>query len=173
MSPLRFAYASLLAVAATTLAPRDARATPDFPMVVQQELELTVITVDPPNGCTLCHTTDVGGSSLRAFGSLLQQYGAQPYDEGSLKQALGEAAQNEPQLIADIKAGKDPNDDSSAGSAHTPEYGCVAGGREAGRRGTDASAWELLALALGVSVAWRKRRRAVCAPALAPSDASQ
>ena len=168
MSPVRIACASLLALAATALAPRDARATPDFPMVVQKELELPAITVDPPNGCTLCHTTDVGGSSLRAFGSLMQQYGAQPYDEGSLKQALGAAAQNEPQLIADIKAGKDPNDDSSAGSAHTPEYGCAAGGQ-----GSAAGAWGGLALALGVSFAWRKRRRPLCAPALAPSDASQ
>ncbi|HEY2511511.1 MAG TPA: hypothetical protein VGI39_11670 [Polyangiaceae bacterium] len=160
----RLALGAVIAVPCALLS-REARATPDFPSVVQQALELEAITIDPPNGCTLCHTSDAGGTSLRTFGSLMQQYGAQPYDEGSLKQALGELGQNEPQLIADIKAGKDPNEDSSAGSAHTPEYGCAAGGQgDAG-----ASEWWAPALALGAAVAWGRRRRACGTPALSAS----
>jgi hypothetical protein len=109
-----------------------ALATPDFPGVVVQALSLPGITIDAPQGCTLCHTTDAGGTSLRPFGHLLQQYGVTPYDEGSLKQALAALEQEQPQLIDDIKQGRDPNDDSGASTGHTPEYGCSLAGPRAG-----------------------------------------
>src|SRR5580704_9489465 len=88
-----------------------ALATPEFPGIVEQVLDLSKITIDPPQGCTLCHTTDSGGTALRTFGALVQQYGAQPYQDNTLKEALAAVEQNQPQLIADIKAGNDPNDD--------------------------------------------------------------
>jgi hypothetical protein len=114
--------AAALAALATLAWPRAAAATPDFPAAVEQDLALPSITVDPPRGCTLCHPTDSGGTELKAFGHLLQQYGAQPYDTASLKQALAQVAIDEPQLVADIKAGRDPSSDTT--TVHTPEYGC-------------------------------------------------
>jgi hypothetical protein len=101
-----------------------ASATPEFPGVVEQTLGLTSLAIDPPQGCTLCHTSDAGGTSLRAFGELLLQYGTQPYEDSTLEQALAEVDQNEPQLITDIKAGRDPNDDPNVAPLPTPEYGC-------------------------------------------------
>jgi hypothetical protein len=100
-------------------------ATPDFPQVVVQDLSLPGITIDPPQGCTLCHPTDAGGTSLSPFGTLVRQDGAAPYDENSLRMALAQIELDEPKLIDDIKAGRDPNTDSSAaGVVHAPEYGC-------------------------------------------------
>jgi hypothetical protein len=132
-----------------------ARATPDFPAVVVKVLDLKAITIDPPQGCELCHTTDSGGTSLRPFGTLLQQYGAQPYQENTLEAALGQVAQNEPELIADIQASKDPNDDTDAASdVHTPEYGCATA---PARVVEQSGSWALL-LALGALGALKIRR---------------
>jgi MYXO-CTERM domain-containing protein len=131
-----------------------ARATPDFPALVVKELGLPGITIDPPQGCTLCHPTDAGGTSLQPFGQLLQQYGAQPYDESSLEQALAEVEQNEPQLVADIKNGRNPNDDAGAADLHSPQYGCALGGH-ASERPTPA----LVALAAIALAGWMRRRR--------------
>jgi hypothetical protein len=117
-----------------------ARATPDFPGVVVDALGLPGITVDPPMGCKLCHPTDAGGTSLQPFGQLLQQYGAQANDEASLRAALALVEQNDPQLIADIKEGRDPNLD--AGNVHTPQYGCGVA-----RRNTAGSLPPIAALA--------------------------
>ena len=100
-----------------------AGATPEFPAVVEKTLDLSKIEIDPPQGCTLCHTTDAGGPSLRTFGLLVQQYGAQPYQDSTLVAALGEVQQKDPQLIADIKAGNDPNEDPAASSLPTPSMG--------------------------------------------------
>jgi hypothetical protein len=100
-------------------------ATPEFPDAVAKDLGLSSITVDPPQGCMLCHPTDAGGTSLRPFGKLLQQYGLVPYNESSLKQALLALEQNEPQLVDDIRAGRDPNEDPRAAIVHAPAYGCA------------------------------------------------
>jgi hypothetical protein len=108
--------------------PSTALATPDFPAAVVRDLALPGITIDAPQGCTLCHTTDSGGTSLDAFGHLLQQNGLQPYDEPSLAQALDRVGQEDPQLVDDIRAGVDPSADAtSTGNVHTPEYGCAIG----------------------------------------------
>jgi hypothetical protein len=145
--------------------PAAARATPDFPAAVVQDLGLPGITVDAPQGCTLCHTTDAGGTSLKEFGHLLQQDGLQPYDEPSLAQALAQVGQEEPQLIDDIRTGVDPSADAAnTGNVHTPEYGCAvarlgaggAGGRGRERGGGPEGAW---AGAASLVVAWLLRRR--------------
>jgi hypothetical protein len=102
-------------------------ATPDFPAVVVRALSLPGITFDPPQGCTLCHPTDAGGTSLSPFGALVRQDGASPYDESSLEQALAQVELDEPQLIDDIKAGRDPSADTGAANVHSPEYGCALG----------------------------------------------
>jgi hypothetical protein len=102
-------------------------ATPDFPAAVVRDLSLPGITIDPPQGCTLCHPTDAGGTTLSPFGTLVRQDGASPYDEGSLQQALAQIELDEPQLIDDIKAGRDPSGDTSSANVHSPEYGCALG----------------------------------------------
>ena len=147
----RYVLSVLLAVSVTWGAP--ALATPEFPGIVEQTLGLTKIEIDPPQGCTLCHTTDSGGTSLRPFGLLLQQDGAQPYQDSTLEAALGAVAQGEPQLIEDIKAGVDPNDDPGISSTPTPSYGCSAS-RAAPTR---SLALSLVAVAVTL-VGWRRRR---------------
>jgi MYXO-CTERM domain-containing protein len=139
--------------------PRVARATPDFPGVVVSTLGLSGITIDPPQGCTLCHTTNLGGTSLRPFGELLLQDGTQPYNESSLKQALAELMASDPKLTEDIKEGRDPNDDVSTGTVYTPEYGCsVAGGG-----GPPFGAWPTL-IAAGLLFARRRSRWVAAGP---------
>jgi len=114
-----------IAVGAVLTWTTSAWATPDFPAVVVQALGLDAgITIDPPLGCTLCHTTDSGGTTLRPFGQLLQQDGCKAYDETSLKLALMQVANDDPQFIADIQGGRDPNTDTNSGNLHSPEYGC-------------------------------------------------
>jgi hypothetical protein len=143
-----------------------ARATPDFPAVVVKTFDLPAIQIDPPQGCELCHTSDSGGTSLRPFGALLLQYGVQPYEETTLEQALGEVEQNEPQLVADIKAGRDPNDDTGSADVHTPEYGCAAAGAPAHGRLAWLAALAPLALTL-------RRRRARRRRPLRPSASAR
>jgi hypothetical protein len=101
-----------------------ARATPEFPQAVVQDLGLPGITVGAPQGCTLCHPTDAGGLSLKPFGQLLLQNGVKPYDPSSLKLALDQVELEEPQLVDDIRAGRDPSSDTT--DVHRPEYGCSA-----------------------------------------------
>jgi hypothetical protein len=154
-----------------TLASGTASATPEFPGVVEQTLGLTSITVDPPQGCTLCHTTDSGGTALRTFGALVQQYGAQPYQDDTLKGALAAIEEREPQFIADIKAGRDPNDDQTASSIPTPSYGCAA----SPLRPRGADGWILALAALAALARIRVRRRPVSrrpgsTPTFSPSE---
>ena len=132
-----------------------AAATPEFPDVVVKTLGLSEITVDPPQGCTLCHTTDSGGTSLRPFGALVQQNGVQPYEDATLEQALGALEQTEPALIADIRAGRDPNDDQSATALPTPQYGCAV----ARAPSSESAGWSLPFLALGSVLGARRARR--------------
>jgi hypothetical protein len=149
-----------VAVAALALAwSGRAAATQDFPGVVKDTLELPAITVDPPQGCRLCHETDEGGAALRSFGKLMQQYGVKPYDEGSLKIALAQLNLDEPRLIDDIRAGRDPNDDTNGqANLHQPEYGCsVSDARGAGSSPTPFAA--LVGLAIAAVASIRRSRR--------------
>jgi hypothetical protein len=128
-----------------------AQATPEFPGVVVQTLGLTKLEIDAPQGCTLCHTSDSGGTSLRTFGQLVQQYGAQPYQDSTLEGALAAVEVKEPALIDDIKAGRDPNDDPTTSSIPTPGYGCSTTGAVA-----RSPWWPGLALA---AFAWARSAR--------------
>lgn len=103
----------------------DAEATPDFPSVVVQQLGLSQVTIDPPSGCKLCHVSEQGGTDLSSFGALLYGYGAQRYNQQSLRQALSEVQTEEPQLIDDVRNGVDPNAAAaSTGNGSGPQYGC-------------------------------------------------
>jgi uncharacterized protein (TIGR03382 family) len=151
----RFVVGGAALAGGLLLWPAKARATPDFPAAVEQDLMLSRITIDPPNGCTLCHPTDAGGTTLKPFGNLLQQYGVVPYNTASLAAALGEVEMNQPQLIADIKAGRDPSPDIN--NVPTPEYGCaVTQSREGSGPG---AAWCVSVALFAVGRARRRARR--------------
>ena len=144
-----------LAVAASIAWAQTSSATPEFPSVVVQTLGLPGVTIDAPQGCTLCHATDSGGTALRPFGLLVQQDGTQPYEDATLEGALAEIAQEEPAFIADIKAGRDPNDDDSVTTPPTPQYGCSLPWHRPPR---GADAWWAIAATVGLIV-WVRRLR--------------
>jgi hypothetical protein len=104
-----------------------ARATPDFPAQVEQCLSLDAgelaAQVDPPCGCHLCHVNGcAGGLPLTDFGTLMQAKGALPLEAAETAcPALNSIQVAYPQLIADIKAGIDPNADIADSG---PRYGC-------------------------------------------------
>jgi hypothetical protein len=144
-------------VMGVTLAwPATGSASANFPSVVESALNLTTITVDPPLGCKLCHTSDNGGlGTLSRFGTLMKQYGAMPGANQSVVQALMLIEQNDKALIDDIKAGKDPNADESAPpSLPSPQYGCSTVGRSA----LGGSAWTVAAMLALVALARAVRR---------------
>ena len=137
-------------------------ATPDFPGVMQQQLDL-------PNAprCTVCHATDAGGSGTvtKPFGVFLVSRGLQPGDEDSLRNALladiGESHfSNGGQWtdVAALKAGDDPN----GGSGPAPAYGCSS-------NASAPSLWTLLLLVGWLSKACRPcGRSATCRPPSSP-----
>ena len=152
MSPRALAIPALFA-AAVALWAAPAPASPSFPATVDAQLMLTktVEEMFPPQGCTLCHLTNAGGqNSFRPFGALVHQYGASMENTNSLKAALVAVQGASPQLIKDIEAGKDPNDDSSQAPLPTPQYGCS----------TTRGAGGAPVIALGLAFLVLRRRRA-------------
>jgi hypothetical protein len=134
----RFAarVAAAAAFVAAIAAPRGAQATETFPADVQTHYGLHAVPVDPPNGCQLCHQSDIGGdpTTLRPFGRLLYtQLGVQPYNDDSLRAALAQLDTQYTNLADDIATGKDPNVDLSGGEGGitnpdpVPMYGCAVG----------------------------------------------
>lgn len=131
-----------LAFIGTLAAAREARATPDFPGMLDEDLKLSPgwveTKVDPPDGCHLCHVNgSQGGTPLTAFGTLMQNDGAVPYEASSTAEAALAAIQAmSPKAITDIENGTDPNSDPTAlGGDPLPAYGCgsVAPGVPTGR----------------------------------------
>jgi len=148
-------------VMGVTLAwPATGSASASFPSVVESALNLTTITVDPPLGCKLCHTSDSGGlGTLSRFGTLMKQYGAMPGANQSVVQALMLVEQSDKALIDDIKAGRDPNaDESAAPSLPSPQYGCSTVGRSTGAGPAWIAAALTALLALGRVVRKAKTR---------------
>jgi MYXO-CTERM domain-containing protein len=121
------AAAAAAALACATFC-ASAEATPEFPGTIDSDLALTktVEATFPPDGCLLCHTTESGGlNQFKPFGTLVHQYGASAYNPNSLKAALTAIQGTTPQLLDDLKAGRDPNLDDSAGpTLPSPQYGC-------------------------------------------------
>jgi len=117
---------SIAVFSIATLWTASAAATPTFPGDVVAQLDLSTVTIDPPQGCKLCHINEAGGDPLTIFGGLLKSFGAVAYSDASLRAALADVQSNYPQLIADIQQGVDPNTDPTIGSRPTPEYGCAA-----------------------------------------------
>jgi len=91
MSKLLTSTYVLVAVAAATLAPRMALATPDFPAAMATDLGVACAPA-----CTVCHTTINGGAGTvtQPFGRQLQIYGLVKYDQASLASALNQMTTN-------------------------------------------------------------------------------
>lgn len=151
----RFILPLALCFAAVTPA-RTARATPGFPAVVAEHLDLPTAP-----SCALCHAgTQARGTVTTPFGVTIRSRGLQAYDDDSLRTALDAlAAENKDSDgdgssdIDELEAGTDPN---GAGVAVVPEYGCQSA--PMGSRGSLAAAG-LLALALGAARGRRIAKR--------------
>jgi hypothetical protein len=151
---------AVLAFLGAALWASSARATPDFPGAVEQCLKLPSGTVTKIEGgacgCPLCHTDGcVGGaSSLSAFGSLMQEYGAIPYQAAQTACTTLDGIQaTYPQLVADLNNGTDPNQDPVLSGEGGVRYGCQFGfGPSA-----EMSAGLLVLIAGGILIARRRR----------------
>jgi hypothetical protein len=155
--PLLLFTTQALVMGVTLAWPATGSASASFPSVVESALNLTTITVDPPLGCKLCHTSDSGGlGTLSRFGTLMKQYGAMPGANQSVVQALMLVEQSDKALIDDIKAGRDPNaDESAAPSLPSPQYGCST---TVGRSTRGESAWTVAVMLALVALARATRR---------------
>lgn len=115
------------------LVTRRAAATPDFPGVVAEHLQLATTP-----GCELCHAGTQGrGTVTTPFGVSMRSRGAQAYDNDSIKTALDAlAAENTDSDgdgvpdIQELKEGTDPN--GSGTETIKPEYGCSTSGKSSG-----------------------------------------
>jgi hypothetical protein len=109
-------------------------ASPSFPQHVDTDLTLPAMwvekTVARPDGCLLCHLSEMGGfMTNNAFGLELKQNGAMAGNVASLQGALLAVAASDPLAISDIKAGTNPNNDPkwldrSTSTDPQPTYGC-------------------------------------------------
>jgi hypothetical protein len=119
-----------------------------------------VETIFPPDGCHLCHVKgSTGGTPNTQFGTIMVANGAMVLQTTTVTAALGRIEMTAPQLIADLRAGNDPNLDMSTGAQNldpVPSYGCgsIARGRPAG-----SSDWSpVLMLVSGLAAVRRLRR---------------
>jgi len=150
-----------------------ARASEEFPLVVQNELG-----VKKAPDCTLCHQTELGGenTATQPFGRTMQKFGAVKKNDDSLKAALdrddSEGTDSDGDCIPDtdeLRAGTNPNvADVGDGGQHceapalppTLQTGCSVSSRS---RNTYAAAviagasWLILARGRGRSRAGARR----------------
>ncbi len=156
-----FALAFVLALSGA------ARATPNFPPFIQQDLGLAA----EPH-CAICHSDgDTGGLGTvnTPFGKNMRQRGLVHFDTGALKSALDQMTADDVNSAGDclddideLKAGRDPNvpDDTCDGggmitpsAGEGPSYGCGIAPAD-GTGGLDPS----LFLALIFVVGSRKKK---------------
>lgn len=138
--------------------PLVARATPNFPAAISQDLQLSVTPA-----CTICHSSNEGGAGtvVKPFGKYLVSRGLAPFDEsslaGSLAAAQGEHHDTDGDGISDIdalKQGLDPNGSpSGAPQIEDPSFGCKATGD------TGGTALLLLVVGLRLALAYRRKDR--------------
>lgn len=135
-------------------------ATPNFPAVVESELNL----VARP-GCELCHSGGVTGRGTvnTPFGKSMRDRGLSASNEASLKTAIAALTAEKTDSdgdgkgdIDELKADEDPNVSSAGGGTpvEAPEYGCI------GRVGAASNASRGIALlVLGLGLVLRRRSR--------------
>lgn len=99
-------------------------ASPTFPAVVQQTLHLSAA----PD-CTLCHGLGQWGyrTVTTTFGATMLEYGAIAGDNATIQAALMQLQAQQSPLIADLIAGRDPNQ-----RGDDPRYGCGSSTAPAG-----------------------------------------
>ncbi len=156
---LRFASASV--AAAALLAPRLARATPDFPAAIATDLGVTCT-----YQCTICHTTNSGGAGTitQPFGIQMKTYGLIKYDQTSLATALNEMTANNIDSNCDgtidtdaLKACNDPNVPMQCDGGTSALGDIVVFGCNTSPVGPGSAAFAIGALLVG-SVLLRRRR---------------
>jgi hypothetical protein len=126
---MRLALSVLATFSLLALFPARASAHQHFVGIIDQTLDVNVAKILPNNGCLLCHTSDGGSTAtLRPFGELMvSKYGlaySPVENDVSLTAALQGLQMGDPQLVADLKMGTDPNNDVV--NDPTPAYGCTA-----------------------------------------------
>jgi MYXO-CTERM domain-containing protein len=138
-----------------------AAASTSFPQQVDDHLKLTgAATIEravaPPDGCLLCHQTELGGfGTNNAFGARLRQNGAVGAEPSTVGAALDALDRMDPRAIDDIMTGINPNDDpeDDVPPLPQPSYGCtMSGGAAAGDE-----AWAAALLAIAVLATSRRR----------------
>ncbi len=114
----------LLGIATWVTVIPSAVASPTFPAVVQQTLDLSAV----PD-CTLCHGLGQTGyrTVTTTFGTTMLAYGAIAGDSASIQGALIQLRAQQSPLIADLIAGRDPNQRGG-----DPRYGCGSSAAPAG-----------------------------------------
>jgi hypothetical protein len=148
---IRLCAASLFALCMT--ATNAAFATPGFPKIVESHYGVGSLP-ESPNGCVLCHMTDVGGQpeTLRALGrTLYADFGVRAYADTQLEMVLGQIDAMYPGVACNIRGGVDPNGNANASCIDggsdassmqisdglpqdlVPQYGCSIGARQTGR----------------------------------------
>jgi hypothetical protein len=144
-------------------------ASASFPATVDTDLKLPAGWVEksvaPPDGCLLCHQTEMGGYlTNNAFGLEMKRNGAMGTDPGSVAGALSALEVSDPLGISDIRMGTNPNDDpkwlnGSTSTDPSPTYGCgsVSPGAP-GSRGSAAVFVGVMAAMVGRGAAARRRR---------------
>lgn len=156
---MKRSLALLVAMAWTS----QAAASTSFPQQVDDHLKLTgAATIEravaPPDGCLLCHQTELGGfGTNNAFGTKLRQNGAVGAEPGTVGPALDAVEKIDPRAIDDIVMGINPNDDpdDDVPPLPQPSYGCAMnGGAAAGDE-----AWAASLLAIAALATSRRRRR--------------
>ncbi|HEY4118445.1 MAG TPA: thrombospondin type 3 repeat-containing protein [Byssovorax sp.] len=152
-------FAGAALAAATLAVAPSARATMEFPGLIQTDLQLTYT----PQ-CSLCHPNNVTGpgTAQQPFAESMKAAGLAPYDDASLNAALlalqSAMTDSDGDGVSDIDellAGTDPN---GAGAILVPTYGC--GARIAPTSdGADGVAAFVTAALLALSARRKKRRR--------------
>jgi hypothetical protein len=164
-----------------TAVPAVTRATPEFPALVQTDLNLKYDLANPPTRCIICHQSNSGGiGTLVGFGQNMKMAGLMPYADGTVQPALDALQQmgtdSDCNMIPDIKQiemGYSPNFPGADITGATPTranldppgggcnelvpiYGCGA------QLAAAAPSWEgsaAVVAALGLALVRRRRRR--------------
>jgi hypothetical protein len=154
-----------LAFALALLASPSAHASPNYPVALASDLDLSVVPL-----CTICHQTLAGGTgtATKPFAVYMQSRGLVPEDTDSLKLAAealqGEAASGlspAKQYLAALEAGEDPNNPSGseASGPPPPQYGCGASSIAPTHGAGRGSVGSALLMAVTILL-WRRRRPA-------------
>ena len=156
-----FATAALLPLAFVAALSGEARATPDYPLVLDATFGTSC--PNPNTRCVICHTSARGGqaTAVRAFAETLGDYGLnRGRDPGLLQAALAQlppATDSDDDGSPDIEELMTCGNPSGENLGAGPEYGCD-GARLAPAPITGDGASALAALLVAFALIRRRRR---------------